>query len=930
MTPRTAAAVLLLSAALQSPAARGAVLSGPQDCGSLNSRLLQRPGEDYLWRLAREADACGALRTGGRIRAALGDYPGARDRFERALKEDSADAAAAYALAEILRETPEQALPYALSAARSAPTARRKAEALRLAAEIQRDLDKDGDARGGLERALELRPDDFDGLHDMAALLRGEPSKAKYYARRALEAAGRAPSWLRADAYRRAARVWTELGDEAMAEESLRRALDADPDDLDALRALADARRRAGLPQAAPPRSAAAAPPARRPRGETELEKALAADPDDLDALRELVALRRREKRLPEAKESAERFTLAVDAAPEWQRASAYRSIAEAWSDLGETEKAKQCILAAWLMSTHDLAVISDLARWKIPAPYQQAAPSDIRIELARAKSDVGDQAGALAEIDAALSGDVAANILDNAAQIEYEMGQSRRALEHIERLLRDFKPAAARDRSAILRRKAQAQRQLKDYRGAETSVAAALNAAPEDAEALREAVTVERLSGRPRDALPFIERLVKSSEHAPPSERAAALAQKAQLQLELKDYASARSTVREALALSPDSRDALREAARIERSSRDEAEARADAEERASERADPRKALSLLDRLLKSLDGAAPRRLAELYRRRARLQHELKDLDGARASAASALALVPDDSEALRQAAQIERDAGRPSAALEFVGRLLAVEPGDARALADAIQIALAAGRPESALTYAGRLVESLSRAPAAERADAWRRKASVQRQLKDEAGARTSLAQALSLTPELFAARRDLATLELFAGRPGAALAALSREPDPGSRAAWRVLRGAAKSLAKDEAGARAEFQAAIKTDAAAACGDDRPSPDLLGPSYFDACLERFPKLAHLYVDRGVARYRAGERDAAISDFGRALELQQDYPEAALSLAYALAAQKRTGEAIAVADKALSRASSGAEDVYAQLESLRRSLAP
>lgn len=276
----------------------------------------------------------------GNARLSVGDYAGAEDAFKRALRDDPADAAASYGLAQSLRERPKEALRHAEAAG-----------AHRLAGEIRCDL---GDAAGceaSLGRALEASADDLEALWSLARLKRGS-----VYARRAFEAAKRSPSWSRAAAYRLSARIWLEIKDEAMAAESLRRAIALEPEDLEALQTLERLR----------------ALPAKR---------ADEPAPKDEEPLETIASVRR--------------FADGIARMPAWQRADAWRRVTRAWLALGFPWRAAQTVREAENLDQRSIETATLISRLRSHLPgvevdgprSQQLAEIDRDIAKMRAEA---------------------------------------------------------------------------------------------------------------------------------------------------------------------------------------------------------------------------------------------------------------------------------------------------------------------------------------------------------------------------------------------------------------------------------------------------------------------------------------------------------------------------------------------------------------
>ena len=423
---------------------------------------------------------------------------------------------------------------------------------------------------------------------------------------------------------------------------------------------------------------------------------------------------------------------------------------------------------------------------------------------------------------------------------------------------------------------------------------------------ALQTIISVQLELGLHKDALAYAQRLLETSEKAPPSERADAYLLRARIELALKDEVGAEASLKLALETAPDHVTTLRELVSLKLASRKALEA-----------------LTWAERLIETAEKAPPSERASAYRLRAQVQRELKDEAGAETSLELALMAAPDDAPTLQELASLK----------------------------------LASQRPEEALALVERLITAAKKAPASERADAYRQKAQIQRKLDDEAGAQASLKLALDREPgnartleELsslgLAEQRQKAqaqrarddkvggqvSLKLAGGRPQEALALLDGHPPSDARlqAPWLVLRGLARMMLKERAVALEDLGAAIRLDPMAACFDKLllNNRHRLAAPYFDLCVERFPKDPALRLDRGVARYLSGQTDGALEDFRKAVELKPDYPEAYLSMASALSASRRPAEALAAADKAVELAKGRSGPIREQSVALQSSL--
>ncbi|MBI3554127.1 MAG: tetratricopeptide repeat protein [Elusimicrobia bacterium] len=915
-----------------------------KECAAVRERgrLVSRTGKGDLTALLRDAERCAAapdlprsrraefLRGAARLRAQSGDSVGVEKALKRALELEPDDAEAAFALAEALRDRPAEALPYAELAARSGATARRRAAAHRLSAEIRLDMDDAAGARASLERALSLADRDLEALQVMVRAERGRPLAAAGYAARASKAADAAPRWLRPAADRLCARIWLELADYPEAIACLRRALGVNHDDLDALEALVEIKR------ARPQETAAASgiPSADRPaRSEAALMPALQADPEDLEALRQLIEIRRGQQRLVEAEGLAGRLMDAVPKAPAWQHVAAYTMLTEVWLELGDAEMARQSIRHARDLDPRSLVVLTTAARLGVgEGQGDDASPADAHAAVARALISLEDTAGAEASLKAALEV-VPEHLqaLEVFARLRLAEGRPREALAFSDRLLKASEAKtpvtwelAGRynrlpwEHASVYEQRAQIELELGDEAAARQSLERALALVPEDPAALRVSIELNLRAalarrqakdeaGRKRslsDALMFCGRALKAMEKAPLDERARVIEQQAEIERELGDEAAAEASLNRALDLVPGKRQGepqgqqeppVPSAGALAAPPPERLQALEMLVQLAMDAHRPQQALAACERALAAAEKSSPAERAGLYTQRARISRELGDADGAAKSLEQALALSPDDSQALRTLAQIE--SGR--------------------------------GRPREALRWARSLVKVSGKAPAAARADAYRQKAQIELDLGDDASAREDFKRVLAAAPEDWGSLWMLLSAGRAEPREGLALVEAHR-PQAGPTGPWLALRGLARAKLKDRAGAEEDLRAAAEADAKEVCLGPlfQAHRDRLDPLYFDRCVEKFPDEPKLFADRGVARYACGQAEAAVADFRKAAELRPDDLQALVSLASALEAADRREEALREADRAAGLAKGREGAILGQIETLRKRL--
>ncbi|MCM2303975.1 MAG: tetratricopeptide repeat protein [Elusimicrobia bacterium] len=748
-------------------ALRGVHALAPDDPDALlellRLRRLERPWPaiDAAVRLAalpgRSADQrADALLAGAELRARVGDAAAAQRDYESALSLRPRDAEASLGLARVMRESPLEALRHAARAVDAAPGS---AEALRVLAEIHRDLDDHAAARESLERALRLAPDDLDSLALMVRAKRGRPEEAAAHADRAQAVAEKAPRWYRPDAYRLCARMRLDLGDRARAALLYKRALAIDPEDLNALQDLA--RLRLDRPQE--PIRLLAGPSGREPSSddmsEEAIGRALSANPDDLEALSQLLGIRREQGRLLEASALAKRFHEAVPKAPSWMHSSAYRLLAQLAWEIGDPSR-------AWLAARERDWWALDEVRLRMRPAGGGVEYASAEVRVAEARAELGDEAGAeerLRRVLETFPGDLHA--LEALLRLKASQRRFSEALAFAERLEKAGAGAPAWRRAAAAVQTAQMRLELGDEAGAEKSLRTALGYFPEDLPALQGLLRLLTSRGRFGEALPYAERLEKAGAQAPAVQRAAACAQKARIELALKDAAGAEKSLARSLALAP------------------EGPALPMMLDLALSQGRYGEALPYAETLEKALSRAPPVERAAAAEKKARILLELKDEAGAEASLKRALAFLPE---------------GPASPML--------------------LNLTMSQRRFAEALPYAESLERAAAQAPPRERAAILAQKARIQLELEDEAGAEKSLAEAHALFPEgpalpmllhLATTRRRFAEALAWVEK----LETAGARTLPRERAALAVRKAQIQLELKDEAGAEKSLGRALR---------------------------------------------------------------------------------------------------------------------
>lgn len=969
-------ALLSLQASAQAPGGDASLIGAEPACLTAQ-RNADRPPYT-LWKALRVAEECAAipelsppqraaaLGEVADIRAELGDDFGAEQDLRRALLLKPEDAESSYRLAQLMRGRPQEALRYADEAARSAAPIRRLAAAYRLAGEIRLDLGDLIGAQTSVERALELGGDDLETLQDMVRIKRGLSRDALPYAQRAARAAEGAPLWSRPGARLLCARIWLELKDYAEAMASLGRVLDANPDDINALQLLAQVQRES--PQKGPvlgARASSVHPPDGPGWTQGSILRVLQADPDDLEARRQFIALKRAQKRPVEAIAAAKRFMAAVRKAPGWQRFDAYQLVTQILFELGDKAGASAGVehTIEWEdRSTPEIFRIAHALGFgstsRLAHVVKIPGTSDLfdnpYVHLAHLRLNLKDNAGAEKSLMQALEMPADQTVaLEMLVRMKLDGNRPSEALVYADRLIKANENHSPPQRAAAYWLRARAQHELKDEGGAENSLKRALEIHADHTLALEMLVVMKLDGNRPAEALVYAGRLITANENHSPPQRAAAYWLKARAQLELKDAGGAEKSLKQALAIEPDQASALEILVRMKLDGRQPAEA-----------------LAYTDRLIMAgANSSPPMQQATAHSLRARVQLELKNEDGAEKSLKKALEIHADHTPALEMLVRMKLDGRRPAEALIYADRLikasenlspaqraaaygqraqaqlelkdevgaekslkqaLEIESDQASALEMLIRMKLAGRRPTEALIWADFLVKIYGKHPPGQRAAAYRRRAQVHLELKNAAAAQEDLKQALESLPDDLEALWMLVETKREQPREALVLVTSHQPTDLRLQAPWLILRGMVRLMLSDESSALEDFGAAVNLDSAVSCFGDivQKYRDRLDSHYFDRCVARYPENPTLYSDRGVARFRLGQREGAVADFRRAVELRPDYMEPHLSLASALAAQERLVEALAETGLALDLARERSGPVYRQIRELQASL--
>ncbi|MDP3544162.1 MAG: hypothetical protein Q8T11_16970 [Elusimicrobiota bacterium] len=666
----------------------------------------------------------------------------------------------------------------------------RRVEAALAVAELRGLLGDSLGAARDYERVLTLSPGHPAALEGLAREQRERPEQAARHAARAAAGPAAAPSALRL-----LAEIRLDLGDVPAARAALERALASAPRDPELLGLLVSVERgrpaRAGAYAAKAEEAAGKEPLWRRPEayrlaasmwrelGEREradglYRRAAAVDPEHLESLRDLLDLRRER---PEAHGDAPVAPWASDEEDEeMSEADLLRAL-----DAGEDELDALRRLIERRIAQGRLRESAALTKRFLAAVPQ--APSWMRARAYRVISRLAWDSG------------------DPFPAWFAARGADRWALDEV-RLRTRARGAPLEYRSSEVE-VAAARALLGDMEGAERRLRRVLEVFPEDGHALSELFHLTASSGRDAQALALAGRVEARLSQA--ADRVRFLRAKAELQRRLKDESGARKSMLEALSLeaagpapAPERAAALAELGRLQLEVSDEAGAEKSLRAALALAADEpalrlllqltvsqrrfAEALGVCETLVKSLREAPPARLAEAYDEKARLQLELKDEAGAE--------------ESLRESA-----------------RLSAAGP----ALPLLLERALARRDFREALSFAERLEAVSAQAPPARRAAEYYRKASIQLELKDEAGAEKSLERSLSFVVD-GPALVSLLQLTRTQGRSAEALAYAERlethieTASPRERAAALVQKAQIQLALKDEAGAEKSLERSL----------------------------------------------------------------------------------------------------------------------
>jgi predicted TPR repeat methyltransferase len=278
-------------------------------------------------------------------------------------------------------------------------------------------------------------------------------------------------------------------------------------------------------------------------------------------------------------------------------------------------------------------------------------------------------------------------------------------------------------------------------------------------------------------------------------------------------------------------------------------------------------------------------------------LQRQNK-LDTAKTRYQQALALEPDNFDALHLLGVTERQLGDPAHAIDLIGRAIALRPGSAAAHCNL----------GAALNDLGRFGDALA---SYERAIALKpdyalalcNRGNTLRSLGRTEDAARSYRAVLAIDPSYPEAHCHLAILLQDAGQPAVAVDSADRalKSRPRYAQAWSIRGDALQSLQR--------FAEAVES--------------------YDTSLDIDPARAQTYCSRGTALQRLHRFQDALASYDRAIELQPQYPLAHQYRGNSLRALQRKDEAIAAYELALAQGAAPGEIAYA-LASLGAAPAP
>ncbi len=377
------------------------------------------------------------------------------------------------------------------------------------------------------------------------------------------------PASERADALIEGAQARAQVGDYAGAEIALREALKSRPGDAVASTLLAETTRDkpeqalllaedAARAPVAPQRRAAAyhlAAEIRRDLGDLpgardDIAKALELAPDDLDALVLSASLRDDHS---EALKAARTACAAADSQPSWRRAAAERVCARSLSDLKDYPAAMAAAGRALALDADDSDTLRAILRIKQLDPSEKLPPAasaapDKAVPAEKARRALNDDSGDLEALRILFAAEKTAELADRftaairlapnwqrldayrlSARQWIELGDTKKAISSLERAedldaasvpnerlvgqaMHQFIPGAV---SEAYEAAAHLRISLGDPAGADATLERGLKLCPESQQFLQLLVERKLAESKPREALPYAERMVALAEKA-------------------------------------------------------------------------------------------------------------------------------------------------------------------------------------------------------------------------------------------------------------------------------------------------------------------------------------------------------------------------------------------------------------------------------